>query len=184
MKTILGSTCFALLVGSSAIALVACTSGGSPAPHPPDLRGTWILNSAESEDPREQFEGQQQPGDRQPRVIFAPTISAAIAASRVFKIEQADSTLTLSSAEGPKFTFFPDGREVVRPISGLGQVRTVSRWKGDRLIVERHLDGGATINTTYQLTDEGKRLRVNTKISGIGRSIKFRRVYDAAGALP
>jgi hypothetical protein len=176
--------CFALFVGLSSIGLAGCTSGGSVAPQPPDLSGTWILNSAESEDPREQFEGQREPGDRQPRVIFAPTISAAIAASRVFKIEQADTTLTLSSAEGPKFTFYPDGREVVRPISGLGEVRTVSRWKGDRLIVERRLDGGATINTTYQLADEGKRLQVSTKISGIGRSIKFRRVYDAATAPP
>jgi hypothetical protein len=177
-------TRFALFVGLSSIACSGCTASGSMAPQPPDLSGTWILNSAESEDPREQFEDRRQPGDRQPRVIFAPTISAAIAASRVFKIEQADTTLTLSSAEGPVFTFFPDGREVVRPISGLGEVRTVSRWKGERLVVERRLDGGATINTTYQLTDEGKRLQVSTKIGGIGRSIRFRRVYDAAPLPP
>ena len=181
---ILKRTRLALFVGLNSIALVSCTSSGSVAPQPPDLSGTWILNSAESEDPREQFEDRRQPGDRQPRVIFAPTISAAIAASRVFKIEQADTTLTLSSAEGPVFTFFPDGREVVRPISGLGEVRTVSRWKGERLVVERRLDGGATINTTYQLTDKGKRLQVSTKIGGIGRSIKFRRLYDAAPLPP
>ncbi len=161
-----------------ALGLVSCSSGPPLATQPPDLSGTWVLDPTQSDDPREELAG----GRRQPgaaRVSLPPAVSAAISASRVFKLEQQDSLITLSSAEGPRFVFFPDGRQVEQRISGMGTVRTVARWKGDRLEVERNLDEGVKIQTSYELTSDGRGLQVKTRISG-GRTIKFDRVYRAA----
>ncbi|UCF21182.1 MAG: hypothetical protein JSU87_07290, partial [Gemmatimonadota bacterium] len=81
------------------LALAACASRSSIATPPPDLSGTWILDPTQSDDPREELAGgRRRTGDQ--RVSLPPAVSAAISASRVFKLEHQDSMITLSSAEG------------------------------------------------------------------------------------
>ncbi len=171
--------------GLAALVLFAGCSGGplGPAPAPPDLSGTWLLNSALSDDPRE-----EQPDDRPReralpggnRARVEPWEGSTLFGSRVFRIEQSDSTVTLVTPEGSPIVLYPDGRTVRDKIEGLGEVRTMASWKGDRLEVERHISGGAKITTTYQFTDEDQRLEVETELSGFVRSFDFRLVYDPA----
>jgi predicted ATP-grasp superfamily ATP-dependent carboligase len=166
-------------------ALVACSGGGSDfEPTPADFNGTWLLNDLESDDPREFFAGPGQadpslPGGNRQRV--AEQVSGILAAARVFRIEQSDSTVTIVLQDGSEVRFHPDNREVEDRVEGLGIVTTRARWRGDNFQVVRKLEGGSpTITTTYELTDEGRKLIVKFHMSSPGRSTRFERVYDAA----
>jgi predicted ATP-grasp superfamily ATP-dependent carboligase len=167
-------------------ALVGCSGsgGGSEAePTRNDLTGTWLLNDLESDDPREFFEGPSQvdptlPGGNRQRV--AERVSGILAAARVFRIEQTDSTVTIVRQDGSRVVFFPDNRLLEDRVEGLGIVTTRARWRGDSFQVVRKLEGGTpTLTTTYELKDEGRKLIVKFNMSSPGRSTKFERVYDA-----
>jgi predicted ATP-grasp superfamily ATP-dependent carboligase len=179
-----------LLPGLAALvlttALVACSGGGGSdfEPTPEDFTGTWLLNDLESDDPREFFAGPRQvdpslPGGNRQRV--AEQVSGILAAARVFRIEQSDSTVTLVLQDGREVMFFPDNRQVERRVEGLGIVTTRARWRGDNFQVVRKMEGGTpTLTTTYELEDEGRKLILKFHMSSPGRSERFQRVYDAA----
>jgi hypothetical protein len=167
-------------------ALVTCSSGGGSdfEPTPDDFTGTWLLNDLESDDPREFFGGPGQgdpslPGGNRQRV--AERVSGILAAARVFRIEQTDSTVTIVLQDGTEVMLFPDNRQIERRVEGLGIVTTRARWRGDNFQVVRKMEGGTpTLTTTYELGDEGRKLIVKFHMSSPGRSTKFERVYDAA----
>lgn len=166
-------------------ALVACSSGGSGfQPTPQDFTGTWLLNDLESDDPREFFEGPSQydpslPGGNRQRV--AERVSGILAAARVFRVQQTDSTVTIVLQDGSEVMFYPDNREVESRVEGLGIVTSRARWRGNNFQVVRKMEGGTpTLTTTYELRDEGRKLIVKFSMSSPGRSTKFERVYDAA----
>ncbi len=167
---------------ATAALVSSCSGPASPAPDPPDLSGTWLLNPQLSEDPREELRQDRDARDRLPggnRARVEPWEGSPLLGSRVFRIEQTDSTVTVVTPEGSPVVFYVDGRPVEGKIEGLGEVRTLARWKGEKLEVERRFSGDAKITTTYQLTDEGQQIEVKTKLSGFVRSFDFRQVYDA-----
>lgn len=170
-----------------ATALAACSGGGGGSDIEPtsnDFTGTWLLNDLESDDPREFFAGPSQvdpslPGGNRQRV--AERVSGILAAARVFRIEQTDSTVTVVLQDGREVLFYPDNREVENRVEGLGIVTTRARWRGDNFQVVRKLEGGTpTLTTTYELEDEGRKLILKFHMSSPGRSDRFQRVYDAA----
>jgi hypothetical protein len=183
MRSTVNSYTLALLVSS-------CSSGGSAAsPEYPDITGTWVVNLELSDKPgdlvererpqgapgsREQGEG----GERRERMQIG--IAILLQNSVAFKVEETDSSLTLTGAEGITRTFLVDGQERDRRIEGLGNVRVKARWRGDKLVIERNLEGGAKITEEFELARDGGQLFVKMKISGGPRSLEFRRVYDAA----
>jgi len=166
--------------------LLACAGGGPGVELArQDLTGTWLLNDLESDDPREFFQDPTQmadpslPGGNRQRV--AEQVSGILAAARVFRIEQTDSTVTIVLQDGREVTFFPDNRLIEGRVEGLGLVTTRARWRGDNFQIVRKVEGGApTITTTYELRDEGRKLILKFHMSSPGRSIRFERVYDAA----
>jgi hypothetical protein len=168
-----------------AATLVSCSSGGSDfEPTPEDFTGTWLLNDLESDDPRQFLGGPGQvdpslPGGNRQRV--AERVSGILAAARVFRIEQTDSTMTVVLQDGTEVMFYPDNRQIERRVEGLGIVTTRARWRGDDFQVVRKMEGGTpTLTTTYELSDEGRKLIVKFHMSSPGRSTKFERVYDSA----
>jgi hypothetical protein len=175
------------LVGAAlVVATLACSGGGSdPAPQHVDFNGTWLLNDLASDNPDEVFRqaadnpaNPSLPGGNRAR--SGERVSAILAAARVFRIAQDDSTVTVTGMDGTSLSFLTDGREVQRRFSGLGDTVTRARWKGEKLEIERKLEGGPRLVTTYELSDDGRQLILNFNMSSPGRSIKFRRVYDAA----
>ena len=164
---------------------LACSGGGSdPVPENVDLTGTWLLNDLASDDPDEVFRraAENPANPRLPggnRARSDESVSAILAAARVFRIVQDDSTVTVTNIDGASLTFYHDGREVRQRFAGLGDTVTRARWKGDKLEIERKLEAGPKLTTTYDLSDDGRELFVNFNMSSPGRSIKFRRVYDA-----
>ena len=182
-----------ILVSAAALvtllAMTASCSGGSNASDgldvpPVDLSGSWILNGEESEDPRSQMTGRGG-GGRGGRGGGGgggqQRMQSLLDASVAFKIVQDDSTLTLTSVEGTSLVFYPDGRTVERVIEGAGKVETKTRWKGEKLVVERRIGDATTVTSTYELASEGRQLRIKVKIDNdrMQRSMEFLRVYDA-----
>lgn len=179
-----------LLLTASIGALPACSGSGSgAAPEHPDITGTWIVNLEESDKPGDQMQRQRPAGappgragggggERRERMQIG--LAVLLQNSVAFKIEEGDSTLTLTGAEGLTRTFYPDGQERERRIEGLGIVQIKARWKGDKFVVERSLEGGAKITETFELAEGGRQLYIKLKVSGGRRTINFRRVYDAA----
>lgn len=189
----------AAILSSAMLALLTALASCSGAPEtvmtqPPDLSGSWVLNEAESEDLRGRMRGGGIEDDGGPgmaggrrgrmggmdRERMRQAMQMLREASRVLKIIQDDSTITVASAGGAKRVLFPDGRKVEHELRNGTAVETKARWKDDRLVVERKFDGGVKITETYERTGEGRQLHVEVKLGGgIPRSLEFRRVYDA-----
>jgi hypothetical protein len=100
--------------------------------------------------------------------------------SVAFRIEETDSTLVLTGAEGIRRVFHPDGRERKERIPGLGVVTVKTRWKAGKLVVERKMEGGVKIVETFERSPDGRKLYVDLQVVGAARPLRFRRVYDAA----
>lgn len=160
-----------------------CGGSSSPQPAPFDLSGTWLLNPGASE----VFEDRAGDGERsgavsiEERRRMQQQVEIGIRAFRAFRIEQSDSTVTLTSAEGPKRVFHTDGRQVERRIEGLGNVRVRARWDDSKLKVSRLTADGIEIEETYELAEGGRRLQVRFKVKGAARSFDMKRVYERVG---
>lgn len=175
----------ALLIGTTAIA-GGCGAPAGPVPEPPDLAGTWLVNEAESDDLEERLSGGRRepeeegesrlPGGNWERV--PPTPSTLFAFSRIFKISQNDSTVSIVGADGTKRELYHDGRRVRQRLEGLGQVYTKARWKDRKLVVEHEVEGGAKVTETYELAPYGRKLELEVRLSGFVRNVKFKRVYN------
>lgn len=177
----------AALIAVGLLGTVACSGGstGGPIPEHPDFSGTWVINLELSDRPDDQLRRRDDDrpprdpaGGRQEPRRAGPGLGALLQSFVAFRIVDQDSTLVLAGAGGEQRVVHPDGVERQSRLEGLGNVRVKSRWKGERLVVERRLDSGAKITETFELATEGRRLYVTTRISGIPRKIEFRRVYD------
>jgi len=180
----------ALLLVASTGLVSSCSSGGSAAtPEHPDITGTWVVNLELSDKPgdlveRERPQGapggrEQSDGGGERRERMQIGIALLLQNSVAFKVEETDSTLTLTGAEGITRAFHVDGQERERRIEGLGNVLVKARWRGDKLVIERNLEGGAKITEEFELAADGRQLFVKMKISGGRSGLEFRRVYDA-----
>ena len=158
--------------------LAACSGGSGVAPEQPDMSGFFMLNEDESDDPTQ--------------LVGMPGRPAGFGgggggdAGMALRIEQTDSTLTVSSVGGGQqsMQLFTDGRTVSREMPNGATITTKCSWKDGKLKVETKMSGGrgGTMSTvtTYWLSDDGRRLNVRTLIEG-GRMqpVQFTRVYDA-----
>ncbi len=177
---------FALLGAGIA---TSCASGGPDAtPEHPDITGTWVVNLELSDKPGDVVErerppgapgGREQPSDDERRSRLQIGVALLLQNSVAFRVEETDSTLTLTGAEGITRTFYVDGKERERRIEGLGNVRVKARWRGDKLVIERNLEAGAKITEEFELSPDGHQLFVKMRISGGPQGLEFRRVYDA-----
>ena len=180
-----------MLVASTGL-VSSCSGGGSAAtPGHPDITGTWVVNLEQSDKPGDLVQrerpqgapgGREQGGGGERRERIQIGVAILLRSSVAFKVEETDSTLTLTGAEGITRTFHVDGQERERRIEGLGNVRVKARWRGEKLVIERNLEGGAKITEEFELAPDGRQLFVKMKISGGRRGLEFRRVYDAANA--
>ncbi len=99
------------------------------------------------------------------------------------QLAQTDSTLTITRAGGNALTLFFDGRTVYAAAPrGESQNEVSGRWNRKRFEVRRSLADGRTVIESYELTANGTRLSVRTKVTGGERSEyappEIRRVYD------
>ncbi len=174
----------ALASAALLLSLSACGSGPEIGviPEHPDLTGTWVFNPDESDRPEDELRRPPSPRGREPSASRTRIpMSASFMPSVAFKIEERDSALVFTDAQGRQRTIYQDGRPFRQPVEGLGVVGVQAWWEGDEFVVHKRLESGPTITETYALKDEGQQLTVEVRIVA-RRRIEFVRSYDRASA--
>jgi len=134
--------------------LPSCSGSSEPVTvQPPDLKGSWVLNAAESEDPRAQMRARSRGGSRGGGRGGGSggrgggmggtdqMLGGAMEAARVLKITQDDSTVTIVDADQNRRVLYPDGRTIEREVRG-----------GRKIMIEYVLIPG--VNNEPQHADE------------------------------
>ncbi len=99
-----------------------------------------------------------------------------------FDAAQSDSTVAFTADTGAAVTLYGDGRNLKQTVGGAGDIEVdlKARWQGNDFVVERKVSGGGKVTEDYLRSRDGKQLFVIVSLdNGRGRSIEFRRVYDA-----
>ncbi len=159
--------------------------GDSFAQEVPDLSGTWVLDEANSETPREKareraLERSDNPRARQ-RWERAETRERESMESAPFArltLTQDEEVVNVQYRDGRSRSIHTDGREL-EPDQTRGIVGGRARWEGPRLVVENDTPRGQRIEQ-WELSDDGKRLFVISEIQAgepFG-NISYRRIYD------
>jgi hypothetical protein len=111
------------------------------------------------------------------------TIELAVQAPPGLTIVETDSSVTLAPDSGTALALRSDGRKVTQKVDGGGDVEIKGRWQGNDFVIERKVAGGGRVTEDYLRSQDGKQLYVIVDFDGgRGRSLTFRRVYDAAPA--
>lgn len=196
-----------MLISALLVAIGGCASAGTIADpsEQVDIAGTWVLDEDDSRmpDPARRREGEGGPpasgipggemrrggrggmSGRGGMNRFDPAeierVMRRVTESRArLGVEQTDSTVVLSYANGAQLDLVPDGEEREHVLTGFGEVKAKARWKDGVLNVERKLDGDTTIKDEFTRSAGSSRLVVTTKLApgGLPRELTFISVYD------
>lgn len=98
------------------------------------------------------------------------------------RVEQDDTTVSISDAGGQMQLFTTDGRKVKEALLSGGELETSARWKDGRLTIERKQDKTGTVKEIYSIDRDTRKLIIEIKLSSnrLPRALVFRRVYDPA----
>jgi hypothetical protein len=76
--------------------------------------------------------------------------------------------------------FHPDAKKIK---SGGGGSETISKWRGNELVVETRSERGPRVTSAYMAVPEKHQLYITSAVAGrSGEPITVRRVYDATSA--
>ena len=195
---------------TTAVALCGLVTLGSAAATTlvvhPDLSGQWTLNAAQSDNPRDMLQARDSSGDEsrggyggrggfgrgrgggagsgmsdEQRQRMHQTMQLVFDAPAALTIAQTDSSLAFALDGNAPLVLYSDGRKVTQKEEGGGDVETKGRWQGNDFVVERKVSGGGKVTEDYLRSQDGRQLYVIVGFEARrGRSIEFRRVYDAA----
>jgi hypothetical protein len=213
MKTQLtrGATLALLLAGGSFL-LAGCSetqaleselntasSDAALVQHPVDLSGTWKVDTAASDDPREVLgnrRGQgpragvrgdssgrsfRRPGGRGGRGGPRPVgrFGAGHEQRGELTISQTSETVILSHGPRRSVTLTPDGQTVTKQGRG-GERQVTAKWEGEVLVVVHSGPRGGTMTRSFELSPDGQQLFLTHKLEGgpIEEPVEFRVVFN------
>jgi len=114
------------------------------------------------------------------RARMRQTMQLAFQPPATLTIAQSDSTMAFTADTGAAVVLYGDGRKLKQPVDGGGDVEIKAHWQGNDFVVERKVSGGGKVTEDYLRSQDGKQLFVIVSFdNGRGRSVEFRRVYDA-----
>jgi hypothetical protein len=162
--------------------------GVAHAAEPPDLSGSWTLNSKLSQDLVEKIKiatGGDEALSKPDLGRMRNDLMELARRGETLEIEQRPGEVQMAYANDDVRIFYP-GREHTRERPGMGKIKAAPHWEGESLVIPQALPDGAKSVETYSLTDGGSRLAVMLKLEGkpLQEPLFARIVYDRAGAPP
>jgi hypothetical protein len=97
-------------------------------------------------------------------------------AVRSFRIDQTDSTFTVTNDDGFAYTVHLDGRKTILPLDDSVSVETRAKWDDGALVIEYKPTGGGQLTETYHLADSRRYLRLEVAVE---HKAMFRRRWEA-----
>ncbi len=163
------------------------------------IMGSWVLNTEESDDPREVMQnlqdqrlrfttgaerGRRRSGrsnrqvspERRQRTQLS--IRAAMSSPLRLEISRTDSTVTIQTPQGDRI-LYTDNREVTLPIGPDLDATVKCKWDKNKLVIESGTDAGVTIKYTYERDDNQLDVKVRIDVLSPRQAIRFELVYDA-----
>ena len=96
---------------------------------------------------------------------------------RTLQITYDEPALQVEYGDERGETFYTDDRKVKRDTGERGLVEVRAKWKDNRVVVERETGRGKATET-FELSPDGRRLVVTSKLNGPMGSVTIKRVYD------
>jgi hypothetical protein len=115
------------------------------------------------------------------RARMRQTMRLAFDPPPAFTLGETDSTVTFVTDSTGPVTLYSDGRKLKQKVEDGGDIEIRARWRGTDLMIDRAVSGGGKVTEDYLQSPDHKQLFVIVSFTGMrGRTIQFRRVYDAA----
>lgn len=144
------------------------------------LTGVWLLDAANSDDPRMAAENAASNlafGNDQPLI---EKLMNRLNSPEKLSIERRGNNISMASSRAPRITFDADGREHTEAAADGHQVRTRAALYGAQLMVSSNGSKDDEFNVTFDPIDDGRRLRVTRRIFSqeIGREVVVQSIYN------
>lgn len=144
------------------------------------LTGTYRLDSARSDDPREAAEKATQslPGNDRQRI--SDEVTSRLESPDQLAIEVRGRTVTIASSRAPQISFEADGSERLETTRDGRTIRASAALTGNQLIVNSSGDRQTDFNVSFDPIDNGRRLSVTRRVyvQGLERPVVVQSTYD------
>jgi hypothetical protein len=143
------------------------------------LTGTFRLDSAQSDDPRDVAARATGNLSNTERQGVSDRLLARLESPDLLAIERSGSTVTIASSRAPQSTFTADGREHQEQLPSGRFARLTATLSRDRLVISSTGSTGGDFSVTFDAI-ENSRLRVTRKISfeQLAQSVVVNSVYN------
>ena len=133
----------------------------------PDFSGEWKLNVGKSD-----FGAVPPPASQTMKIDHKDPVLKVVNE----QIGAADGDTTMNA------TYSTDGKETKNDYRG-APLTSVAKWDGDVLVIDTKVDlqgASSTVKATWKLSDDGKTIAVNTKISTPQGAFDIKSVFEKA----
>ncbi len=144
------------------------------------LTGTYRLDPASSDDPREAAEKATQSLPYNDRQRLSDEITSRLESPDQIAIEVRGQTVTLASSRAPQISFEADGAERFEAARDGRNIRARATLSGSQLIVNSSGDRQSDFNVTFDPIDNGRRLSVTRSVyvQGLSRPVVVQSTYS------
>ncbi|CAN5780058.1 hypothetical protein BH18ACI4_BH18ACI4_18230 [soil metagenome] len=144
------------------------------------LTGTYRLDSARSDDPREAAERATQSLPYNDRQRISDEVTSRLESPDQLAIEVRGRTVTIASSRAPQISFEADGSERLETTRDGRTTRARATLTGNQLIVSSSGDRQTDFNVTFDPLDNGRRLSVTRRVYvlGLDRPVVVQSTYD------
>jgi hypothetical protein len=144
------------------------------------LTGTFRLDSARSDDPREVANRATRSLANIEQQSVSDRLLARLESPPTLAIERSGSTVTIASSRAPQSTFVADGSEHQEQLPSGRFARLIATLRGDQLEVSSTGSGDSDFSVTFEAIENGQRLRVTRHIYSdrLNQPVVVNSVYD------
>jgi len=159
----------------------------------PKLSGTWLLNTALSENGRSDLPGNLDAPNRSSHIRAAdlwscvesePIVAELLEATELLEILRHGEEITMNAVGGPDVVFtrtvYTDGTSTEQSFGSGNLVMSRAGWDDDKLIIETETIGAIHVTETYELSTDASLLTISVWIENFlwDQPLLLQRVYD------